>query len=186
MEKIIVFCQKFFWFTLSKLLYQFRFKNLGWNSYFYGLPIRMMGVNNLSIGKGTIILANARIEIHNKLNKRSEVKIGESCNIGHGLFISCLEKIEIEDGCLFSDNVAIIDNSHNHIPGESTVTSGLSGKAVLIKKNSTIYRNVTILEGVTIGEGSVIGANSVIKKNVPAGAIVVANNKIIKFTDEDS
>jgi hypothetical protein len=31
-----------------------------------------------------------------------------------------------------------------------------------------------------------LGANLVIKKNVSAGAIVVTNNKIIKFTDEDS
>jgi acetyltransferase-like isoleucine patch superfamily enzyme len=175
MEKIIVFCQTFFWFTLSKILYQFRFKNLGWSSYFYGLPIRIMGVNKLSIEKGTIILAGARIEIHNKLNKRPKVRIGESCMIGHGLFISCLEKIEIEDGCLFSDNVAIIDNSHNHVPGESTVTSGLSSKAILIKKNSTIYRNVTILEGVTIGEGSVIGANSIVKNDVKPFSVVVGS-----------
>ena len=175
MEKIIVFCQNLFWFIISKFLYQFRFKNFGWNSFFYGFPIRLIGVNNLSIGKGTIILGGARIEIHNKYNEFAEVIIGESCMIGNNLFISCIQRIEIEKGCLISDNVAIIDNSHNHIPGKSSIISGSSKKEIRIKKNSTIYRNVTILEGVTIGEGAVIGANSLVKYDVKPFSVVAGS-----------
>mgnify|MGYP001398368488 CR=1 FL=1 len=182
MEKFIVFFQKIFWFIISKLLYQFRFKKLGWNSYFYGFPSRLIGVNRLTIKKGTIILPGSRIEIFDNFNKIPNVIIHESCMIGHNFFISCFDSIEIKPGCLFSDNVAIIDNTHHHVPGKSSNETFSSSKAVKIERNCTIYRNVTILEGVTIGEGSVVGANSVVKKDVePFSVVAGIPAKFVKY-----
>ena len=124
------------------------------------------------MGKNVVILNSARIEI-NPLNKSCKgLNIGNGVNIGHNFFCSSFSHVEIKDGALISDNVAIIDNNHNHVRGESSVKTNINSKPILIEKNVTIYRNSTILAGVRIGEGSVIAAHSLINKNVEPFSVV--------------
>ncbi len=63
---------------------------------------------------------------------------------------------------------------HLHRKGHAHVKSG-----VLLGANSVV------LGTVTIGEHAKIGAGAVITKDIPPFAIVVGNNKIIGFEDED-
>ena len=171
-----------FLYIKSLIFYSFRFKKFGFLSIVRSPIINWEFVNNVSIGSRSRILGNNRIECLKKWNEKlfnPNVIIGNNVNIGHNFFLTCASKIEICDGVLISDNVAIIDNSHKHNIGSSSNKTKISCEPILIEKNVTIYRNVTILEGVTIGENSVIGANAIIKKNIPAYSIVVGIGKII-------
>ena len=171
-----------FLYIRSFILYSFLFKKFGFLSIIRSPIINWEYVNHVSIGSRTRILGNNRIECLIKWNNKKynpDIKIGNNVNIGHNFFITCASKIEICDGVLISDNVAIIDNEHQHVQNQSSSKTEIKTSEINIGKNVTIYRNTTILKGVKIGENSVIGANAIIKKNIPANSIVVGTGKII-------
>tara|TARA_B100001093_G_scaffold496848_1_gene543046 strand:- start:5917 stop:6474 length:558 start_codon:yes stop_codon:yes gene_type:complete len=170
-DKLFYRIFQLFSYLIFLLKWGFRLKKVGPGSYWIS-PCRIVFPSFISLGKNVVILNSARIEI-NPLNKSCKgLNIGNGVNIGHNFFCSSFSHVEIKDGALISDNVAIIDNNHNHVRGESSVKTNINSKPILIEKNVTIYRNSTILAGVIIGEGSVIAAHSLINKNVEPFSVV--------------
>lgn len=103
--------------------------------------------------------------------------IGNHVSFMRNCYVSCMNNIEIGDGCLFGDNVFISDNFHGNksleqqgvIPVERPLYSKGS---IIIGKNVWVGRNVCILPGVEIGDGVIIGANAVVTHSVKSGTIV--------------
>ena len=96
---------------------------------------------------------------------------------GHGVYISSINKVEIEDGVLCGGNVFITDNFH----GKSEVDELdirpndrllYSKGAVHIGKNVWIGKNACIMPNVIIGDNCIVGANAVVTKNIPPNCVV--------------
>jgi acetyltransferase-like isoleucine patch superfamily enzyme len=154
------------------LMWKLRLGKLGYRSII-GRVCNVENPHRIFIGNKVRILPGARIEVI-PLNKSiPSVLIKDNVNIGHNFFLTCAAGIEIGEGTLISDTVAIIDNKHVH---ESTFESpnreGVTSSSIKVGKNVTIYRCSTILAGVTIGEGAIVGAHSLVNHDVPPFSIV--------------
>lgn len=140
-----------------------------------------VGWDCFHIGKGTRFGRYAAIAAHK--NYRGEtfnpnVVIGENCNFGSFLNLTCINSITIGDNLLTGRWVTITDNSHG-LTTEAALTlppldRGLISKGeVRIGKNVWIGDKVTILPGVHIGDGAVIGSNSVVTADIPPYTVAV-------------
>lgn len=113
--------------------------------------------------------------------------IGENCEMGDMTHIVAHEKVEIGNNVLIASKCFISDTNHGvykgsnqDLPMTEPNKRKLVSCPVKIGDNVWIGENVVILAGAQIGDGCVIGANSVISKEIPAGSMVVGNNKVIK------
>lgn len=109
-----------------------------------------------------------------------KVIIGENCNFGDFLHLTCINRIEIGNNVLTGRWVTITDNNHGKtdlfdlsIPPANRKL--FSKGPVKIEDKVWIGDKATILPGITIGEGAVIGANTVVSKDIPPYSIVVGN-----------
>lgn len=135
----------------------------------------LYGMQYFHIGHGTAFGRGAVLTAWDKYRDESFcpcVEIGEGCNFGEFLHLSCIGNIVIGRNVLTGRWVTINDNSH----GETDITSLsvaplerplVSKGAIEIGENVWIGDKVTILGGVKIGAGSVIGANSVVTHDIP-------------------
>jgi len=118
-------------------------------------PIKILGpVENIEIGEGTAINANAHMNIE------GGVRIGRYVHVGI--------------------NLVIYTSNHNFrstkgIPYDDTVVN----KPVSIGDFVWMGANVSIVPGVTIGEGAIVGMGAVVTKDVPECAIVGGNPAVI-------
>lgn len=114
------------------------------------------------------------------------VSIGENCNFGDYLHLTCINRIQIGNNVLTGRWVTITDNGHGTSHYDSLTIPPAkrplhSKGQVIIEDDVWIGDKATILPGVTIGKGSVIAANSVVTKDIPPFSIVGGNPaKIIK------
>lgn len=138
---------------------------------------------NTCFGKFLVLTAWDQYESENFSPK---VNIGENCNFGDFLHLTCIRKIQIGNNVLTGRWVTISDNGHGETDYQNLqiapVKRKLSCKGpVIIGDNVWIGDKATILSGVTIGEGSVIAANAVVTKDVPPFTVVAGNPaKVIK------
>lgn len=163
---------------------------IGKNAYI-GKRSKFKNINNIEIGDNFYCGNDCRIytwETYNgeKTGYSPKMIIGDNVSINENCFISCINEIQINNGCLLGDNVFITDNSHGKnsineldiIPNKRSLYS--KGK-VIIGKNVWIGRNVSILPGVIIGNNVIIGANSVVTHSFEDDVIIAGvPAKIIK------
>lgn len=115
-----------------------------------------------------------------------KVKIGENCNFGDYLHLTCVNEITIGNWVLTGRWVTISDNGHGNTDSTSLqvppIKRNLSCKGPIeIGNNVWIGDKATVLSGVKIGDGAVIAANSVVTKDVLPYSVVAGNPaKIIK------
>lgn len=111
------------------------------------------------------------------LNTIPQIIIGNNVTFTDGVYISSINKVEIEDGVLCGGNVFITDNFH----GKSEVDELdirpndrllYSKGAVHIGKNVWIGKNACIMPNVIIGDNCIVGANAVVTKNIPPNCVV--------------
>lgn len=94
------------------------------------------------------------------------LEIGKDVFFNHNCCITCSKMITIGEGCMFANNLVIVD--HNHLVDSNEGVKGtLNCNEIKIGKNVWCGANVTILSGVTIGNGAVIAAGSVVNKDIP-------------------
>lgn len=169
---------------MTNLLYKLRFGKIGPKSILFGSFVCVSSPDRIFIGSGVRILKYARLDCITSWRGRllePSLIISDNVNIGHNFFVSCAARVLIGEGVLISDNVAIIDNDHEHQIGISSSKTPISINEIIIERNVTIYRGSTILKGSHIEEGAVIGANSIVKGRVHKNTIVAGiNAKFIK------
>ena len=102
-----------------------------------------------------------RDNFHARVEK-GKLVIGDKCFFNFNCAITCMEEIEIGEGCQIGNNVVIVD--HNH----TADFSGYTTAPVKIGKQVWIGANCVILPGSKIGDGAVIGAGSIVNGEVPA------------------
>ena len=133
--------------------------------------------NNSSFGKFSVITAWDKYEgeLFNP-----EVYIGQNCNFGDYLHLTCINKIAIGEGVLTGRWVTITDNGHGETDFDNLSIQPVKRKLyskgpVIIGNNVWIGDKATILPGVTIGDGAVIAANSVVTKDIPPFSVAAGN-----------
>ena len=110
------------------------------------------------------------------VNKGASLCLGKNVFFNRDCSVIANGKIDIEDDCLFGENVKIYD--HNHIfnlNGTNINRLGLNIGEVHIGKNCWIGSNVVILKGTNIGDNCVIGAGITITGNIEPNTIVKQN-----------
>lgn len=120
-----------------------KFKKCGAN-VFIQFPVRIEGVNHVSVGNNVSI--NAFVHIW-----------------GHG-------GVEIGEDTLIASHVAIVSVTHN--PKADLYRSTYIEEKVKIGKNVWIGTHATILSGIEIGDNAIIAAGSVVNRNVEANTTV--------------
>ncbi|MDD5262963.1 MAG: acyltransferase [Methylacidiphilales bacterium] len=144
---------------------------------------RTGGDNAISIGEGTLIAPEARLD-----GAQGVIRIGGNCQIHHGaLLLPYGGFIHMGDNCSvnpysiiyghggvsigkdvrIATHVVIV--ASNHIfsdPATPIYAQGVTTEGISIEDDVWIGANVTILDGAKIGRGSVIAAGSVVRGRV--------------------
>lgn len=145
----------------------------GENSFIDGPTLQIDGAQYIRLGKDTGIGRNAWLGAFDSyLNQKftPSIVIGNNVRIGNYVCITAIDRVQIGDGCLFSEYVYISDHGHGYDPtlNLSPKEQNLTSKGpVEIGCNSFLGYRVCILSGVTLGKNCVVGANSVVTKSFP-------------------
>lgn len=111
--------------------------------------------------------------------------IGQGSVIGDKSLLDARSKIIIGENVVFSSNVSIYTEDHDH---RDPYFRGNCDKSYRVKIEDRVWigPNVIILHSVQIGEGSVVAAGSVVTKDIPPFSIVAGiPAKIIGQRNQD-
>ena len=139
-------------------------------------PGLSIGGKPLIYGQGKILagrnlhLTSIPFPIEIFAGENALIKIGDDVGIGTGVVIAALQRIEIGNHTLISDQTTIYDSDWHGIDGNPAKPS-----PVIIGSHVWIGVKSIILKGVNIGEGAIVGAGSVVTKDVSANTIVGGN-----------
>lgn len=149
----------------------------------------LRGCHYFKIGRNTSFGRFAVLTCWNEYegdNFNPSIVIGDDCNFGDYIHLTCIDIIKIGNGCLTGRWVTISDNNHGTSSPEDLKIPPIKRKLhskgpVTIGHNVWIGDKATILGGVSIGDGAIIAANSVITKDIPPYSVAAGNPaKIIK------
>lgn len=126
-------------------------------------------MTNIQLGNDVLIDKNAWLQTHGQ----GKIVIGDHTYFGRSLTITSAKSIIINQGCLFSYNVSLIDHDHQFSktasPNNTTIGEA---QPIEIGENCFIGAHSFILKGVKLGKHCVVGANSVVNKSFPAHSII--------------
>lgn len=151
----------------------------------FGRHIRIMGGDNILLGKNVTLGYGCRIEAVKEWHTTNStfkpsiilhdhVVVAPLCHIG------CTNRIEIGEYTTMGPSTLITDHTHGDTSYDSLtlpprhrqlVTRG----PVIIGRCVHIGERAVIMPGVTIGSHAVIGANTVVTKDVPPYSVCVGN-----------
>lgn len=123
--------------------------------------------SSLSIGRGSAF----RERVVFRIDTGATVSIGKDVFVNDGCEFNSHEKIEIEEGVMFGQNVLLYDHDHDYRRGPVSKRSEFVTAPIVVKKNAWIGSNVVILKGVTIGENSIVAAGAVVTKDIPDNSL---------------
>lgn len=178
----------FLWKSQRKKL-----KKIGNDSNVLGLPY-IQGYKYICIGDNFSAGKDVRLEAWDRYEKQKfspRIIIGDNVTFTGRDYISCIDTVQIGNGCLFGRDVFIADNSHGDLSIEQMKIRPqkrpLSSKGpVLIGENVWVGRQVTILSGVKIGNNAIIGANSIVNTDIPENALVVGSPaKVVRIIKDN-
>lgn len=106
-----------------------------------------------------------------------ELTIGTSF-FNQGCSVTCMDKIQIGDDCLFGPNVVVVDHDHEYRYTDERRGNHYRKAPIRIGNNVWIGANVTILRGAQIEDGAVIGAGCVVRGKVEENTLVVNKQDI--------
>ena len=143
------------------------------------------GTSNYDLG---VLELNGIIELNGKIsigggskictvNKKSMLRFGKNVVITGNCHIVCTDYINIDDECLISWNVQMLDSDHHKIYDKSKNLLN-QNKPINISKNVWICSNVSILKGTFVSNDSIISAGSVLNKQFCEENVLIANNEI--------
>lgn len=154
-------------------------KKAGANLSIY-FPIRVRGLEYISIGSNFSVLNNLRLEAIDSYNDQKftpQLIIGNNVNIQQYCHIGCINKILIGNNVLIASRVFITDHSHgNNTASELSLPPNsrklYSKGAVVIGDNVWIGAGASILAGVKLGNNCIVGTNAVVTKSFPENSII--------------
>jgi acetyltransferase-like isoleucine patch superfamily enzyme len=118
----------------------------------------------------------------------SQVKCPEKISRGtkypgfaKGCYIDGRNGIIFEENVLTGPNVSIISQNHD----SNDFNKYLTGKPIVIRKNSWLSTGCIILPEVELGEHTIVAAGAIVTKSFPEGNQILAGNpaKVIKKLD---
>lgn len=92
------------------------------------------------------------------------LKMGKNIFLNNNVSITCLDCIELGEGCTIANNVVIVDHDHNE--------GGFETKPIKIGRNVWIGANAVILKGVNIGDNAIVAAGSIVTKDIESNTLV--------------
>ena len=148
---------------------------------------------------------NIKIGINSNIKGRIEVQdngkihIGDYFYIGQNSVVGAVEKINIGNCVIISNDVRIYDNNNHPTSPKFREKMSMNGYSndnwswrwadrapVVIEDNVWIGQYSSILKGVTIGKGSIVATRAVVTKDVPPYSIVAGNPaKVVKKIDNE-
>ena len=163
---------------IKKVLYSFfcfcKYKLLFNKRIFLYCNNLLDGTFNVNIGKNCYCKIGKHLctegPTYLKVLDNSELIIGDNCYFNHNCSITSLESIKIGSGCMFGNNVTIVDHDHL-IKNNIAEKKEFKKKAISIGNDVWIGAHVTILKGCHIGKNSVVAAGSVVTTNIPDNEI---------------
>jgi len=140
-------------------------------------PYVVLNRKHVSIGSNTYIRKSAHIEPILKYANvfySPTININDNVYIGSNVYISAINQVTIEAGCVLSDYVFLSDASHGFdLCGEHIIDQPLKSRGPInIKRNTFLGQRVFVMPGVTLGEHCIVGANSVVTKSFPAHSVI--------------
>lgn len=153
-------------------------------------PVYIRGAKSIVGGKQLTTGRFCRFDLD---GKKETLYIGDNCEFGDMTHIVALNCVEIGNDVLIASKCFISDTNHGSYTGniQDLPETKPNDRKLVCKKTKIgnrvwIGENAVILAGADIGDGCIIGANSIVSKSIPAGSMVVSNNKIIKQWNKDS
>jgi len=143
-------------------------------------PIYIRSRGKINWGKNFTTGVALRID---KLEKSSELIIGDNVQINDYCHIGVLKSIKIGCNTIIGSKVLIIDHSHGKIfsecdlstPNTSPIGRPLDAAEVLIGANCWLGEGVNILPGSRIGNGCIVSAGSVVSGSFPNNTMIKGN-----------
>lgn len=133
---------------------------------------------NLSIGRGSVVSAFAKIKANGPLT------IGRNVSIGSGCFISAdAGGVEIGDYCMIGANSCVIGNNYSYRSLDVPICNQeKTSKGISIGRDVWLGANVSVVDGAIVEEGSIVAPNSLISRRVERNQVVQGNPHQVLFT----
>lgn len=148
-----------------------------------GLNCQFIGMNNITIGKGSCVGDNSWLNVCIR-DEKIRMTIGETVLIGRQSVISAANILTIGAYCVFAPRVYIsnADHLYKNIDLPILCQGFVQDKILVIEENCWFGINCVIIGNITVGRGSVVAANAVVTKDIPPFSVVAgAMSEIIKM-----
>lgn len=140
-----------------------------WHVEVFGGPV--------SLGNYATVIATSdrkvRITVWSDLQEKGRIEIGHFALICPGVRISAATEIRIGESCMLAQGVFITDADWHGVYDRSMAIGNTA--PVSIENNVWIGDGAIVCKGIQIGENSIIGAGSVVVRDIPANVVAAGN-----------
>ena len=142
------------------------------------LPRRIRGAASIEFGTAVKVDAKSWFEaVQSYHNQRFSPRIivRDNVTIGRHATITAIGRIDIGEGCLFSEGVYISDHGHDVLtPGDTPLVERplVHGGNVFIGAFCFLGFRACVLPGVVLGDHCVVGAHAVVTHSFPPGSVI--------------
>jgi acetyltransferase-like isoleucine patch superfamily enzyme len=152
-------------------------------------PRGILSPHRIEIGDRVIVHDGAMFSVVERYRGRDHrplLRIGSGCNIGPGIWFSCVGRIDVGEDNLMGHNILIADSYHEYQDPDTPIMLQpmAEPEPVTIEPGCIIGPHAAILAGVTVGARSFVSANAVVTHSVGPNSVVVGNPaRVIRHYD---